>query len=125
MLLWAGLARYMKAGQYTHAIGCASVTLADGGGLAAFVRDEAQGHLTPCDYRAFPRLAFPHEKIERPQHAEIPPLIRGYLRAGARVCGEPAWDPEFGTADFPILIALDCMNPRFARHFALHADGTA
>lgn len=119
MLLWAGLARYMKANRHTHAIGCASTTLADGGRLAAFVRDAAQRHLASLDYRAFPRLPFPHERIERPQQAELPPLIRGYFRAGALVCGEPAWDPEFGTADFLMLIALDNVNRRFARHFAL------
>jgi putative hemolysin len=125
MLLWAGLARYMKANRYSHAIGCASVTLADGGRLASFVRDEAQRHLVPLDYRVFPRVPFPHEQIERAQQAELPPLIRGYLRAGARVCGEPAWDPRFGTADFPMLIAVDNVNRRFARHFALSQERSA
>ncbi len=62
MLLWAGLARYMKANGYSHAIGCASVTLADGGRLASFVRDETQHHLAPLDYRVFPRVPFPHEQ---------------------------------------------------------------
>lgn len=122
MLLWAGLARYMKANRYSHAIGCASVTLADGGRLAAFVRDEAQLHLAPLDYRVFPRVPFPHEQIERPPQGELPPLIRGYLRAGARVCGEPAWDPQFGTADFPMLVAVDNVNRRFARHFDLSPE---
>lgn len=121
MLLWAGLARYMKANGYTHAMGCASVTLADGGRLAAFVRDAAQRHLAPLEYRACPWLAFPHEPIDRPPQADIPPLIRGYLRAGAVVCGEPAWDPEFGTADFLMLIGLDRVDGRYARHFALAA----
>jgi putative hemolysin len=125
MLLWAGLVRYMTANQYSHAIGCASVTLADGGRLAAFVRDEAQRHLAPLDYRVFPRVPFPHEQIEHPPQGELPPLIRGYLRAGARVCGEPAWDPQFGTADFPLLVAVDNINRRFARHFDLSPDQAA
>lgn len=121
MLLWAGLARFMKANGYTHAMGCASVTLADGGRLAAFVRDLSEQRLAPPEYRAFPWLAFPHERIERPAQAELPPLIRGYFAAGARVCGEPAWDPEFGTADFLMLVALDQVSGRYARHFALAA----
>ena len=125
MLLWAGLARYMKTNRYSHAVGCASVTLADGGRLAAFVRDEAQRHLAPLDYRVFPRVPFPHEQIERAAPAELPPLIRGYLRAGARVCGEPAWDPQFGTADFPMLVTVDNVNRRFARHFELSPDRDA
>ena len=125
MLLWAGLARYLKTNRYSHAVGCASVTLADGGRLAAFVRDEVQRHLAPLDYRVFPCVPFPHEQIERTQPAQLPPLSRGYLRAGARGCGEPAWDPRFGTADFPMLIAVDNVNRRFARHFALSPEQSA
>lgn len=125
MLLWAGLARYMRANRYSHAIGSASVTLADGGRLAAFVRDESERHLAPLDYRVFPHVPFPHERIERTPQTGLPPLIRGYLRAGAHVCGEPAWDPRFGTADFPMLIAVDNVNRRFARHFDLSPNQSA
>ncbi len=57
--------------------------------------------------------------------SELPPLIRGYLRAGARVCGVPAWDPQFGPADFPMLVAVDSVNRRFARHFDLSPDHAA
>jgi putative hemolysin len=38
---------------------------------------------------------------ERPN---LPPLMRAYLRLGARVCGEPAHDPDFGVADFMALL---------------------
>ena len=34
----------------------------------------------------------------------VPPLMRGYLRLGVRVCGEPAHDPDFGVADFMALL---------------------
>jgi putative hemolysin len=30
--------------------------------------------------------------------------MRGYLRLGARVCGDPAHDPDFGVGDFPALL---------------------
>jgi putative hemolysin len=47
----------------------------------------------------------------------LPPLVKGYLRLGAYVCGEPAWDPDFNTADLPILLPLSRLNPSYARHF--------
>ena len=125
LLLWAGLARYMEANRYSHAVGCASTPLSDGGGLAAFVRDQAQLHLSPAEYRVFPHLPFPHSQIERPRQADLPPLIRGYFRAGAYVCGEPAWDPQFETADFLMLIALDSVNQRYARRFAVGCATTS
>jgi len=119
MMLWAGLAKYVKTHGCRYSIGCASASLVDGGKQAAFVRDEVQAFMTPPEYRAFPRLAFPHERIERSSHAELPPLIKGYLRLGARVCGEPAWDPEFNSADFLMLLEIDKINRRYARHFDL------
>jgi putative hemolysin len=47
----------------------------------------------------------------------VPPLIKGYLRVGAWVCGEPAWDPDFNTADLLLLLPMSRMNPRYLRHF--------
>jgi putative hemolysin len=121
MLLWAGLAQYMKAHRYRHMVGCASVALADGGQQAAFVQHAAQRFLAPAEFRVFPLLRFPHEKIERWPHAEMPPLLRGYLRLGASICGEPAWDPQFNSADFLVLLSLERLHPRYARHFDLAA----
>ena len=42
--------------------------------------------------------------IDPPARVAVPPLMRGYLRLGARVCGDPAHDPEFGVGDFPALL---------------------
>jgi putative hemolysin len=122
LLLWAGLARYMKAAGYRHLIGCASASLADGGAQAAWVRDELQRHLSAPEYRVFPHHPFPHERFARANTGEIPPLIKGYLRLGAQICGEPAWDPDFNTADFFVWMCMDNMNLRYARHFALLAQ---
>ncbi|MEU2879590.1 GNAT family N-acetyltransferase, partial [Streptomyces sp. NPDC007070] len=48
---------------------------------------------------------------------ELPALLRGYLRLGARVCGEPAHDPDFGVADLYVLLSMRQVNPRYLRHF--------
>jgi putative hemolysin len=126
LLLWAGLASYMRRGGYRHLIGCASAPLADGGMQAAALRDRMQSHLAPPEYRVFPHLPFPHERIARAATIEVPPLIKGYLRLGAKVCGEPAWDPDFNSADFLIWLSLDDLPQRYARHFdLLAAQGAA
>jgi len=122
MLLWAGLAQYMRCNGYRHMVGCASASLADGGAQAAALRDSLQGHLADPEYRVFPRLPFPHERFQRAAQCEMPPLIRGYIRLGAQICGEPAWDPDFNTADFLVWLSLERLNPRYARHFDLMVD---
>jgi putative hemolysin len=121
LLLWAGMAHYMRAGGYHHLIGCASVPLGDGGRMAARIRVDLQKYLTDPEYRVFPRLAFPFERIEPAAAAEMPPLLKGYLRVGARICGEPAWDPDFNSADFLVWLSLDNLHPRYASHFELLA----
>jgi len=124
MLLWAGLGQYMRGNGYRHMVGCASASLADGGAQAAALRDSIQALLADPEYRVFPRVPFPHERFERSAHCEMPPLIRGYMRLGAQICGEPAWDPDFNTADFLVWLSLDRLNPRYARHFDLLVDAS-
>jgi putative hemolysin len=115
-LVWAGLARYMLLTGNRWLVGCASVPLADGGAMAAGVWDLVRaGHLGP--YRARPHRPWSAEGVVRPQRVTTPPLLRGYLRLGARVCGEPAFDPDFGCADFLVLLGLDHMDARYARFF--------
>lgn len=116
-LLWAGLARYMLENSYNYLIGCASISMADGGHAAASIHKRLDAHLSPLEYRVFPRCPLPLAALKNDLPAEMPPLIKGYLRAGAYVCGDPAWDPDFNTADLPILLPMSRLNGRYAKHF--------
>jgi putative hemolysin len=117
-LLWGKLAEFMLRGEYRYLIGCASVGMADGGHNAAnlFVQ-QIDSHLAPLEYRVFPRHPLPFDRLVTGHAAEVPPLLKGYLRAGAWICGEPAWDPDFNTADLPLLLPMERLSPRYARHF--------
>ena len=63
------------------------------------------------------KLPLPIEQLDSSLQVDPPALIKGYLRLGARVLGAPAWDPDFNTADFMMLLSIDRMSPRYARHF--------
>lgn len=118
MALWGGLGRYMIQGGYETMVGCASVSIADGGHYAASLYNQfTQSHLASVEYRAFPRLPLPIDSLNQQLSVEPPPLVKGYLRLGAKICGAPAWDPDFNTADFLTLMRLNDMHPRYARHF--------
>ncbi|SFN28694.1 Putative hemolysin [Formivibrio citricus] len=124
-LLWSGLADYMHQRGHQYLIGCASVPMIDGGHLAASLyRKLAEKHLSPAEWRATPRCALPLNALNRKLDPETPPLIKGYLRAGAMICGEPAWDPDFNTADFLILLPMRKVNARYARHFMKNDAGS-
>lgn len=117
-LIWAGLARYMEGSGHNWLAGCCSIPLADGGVLAAATRENVLArNLAPEEYRVTPHLPWNPEGITFPDRVELPPLLRGYLRLGAWVCGEPAFDAEFGCADLYVLLSLRRTNPRYLNHF--------
>ncbi len=117
-MLWAGLAKYMRAHQYEYMIGCASVSMHDGGHMAASLfASLREDHLSPAEYRVFPHNALPIDALDQTLDVPCPPLIKGYLRLGAFICGEPAWDPAFNTADMLVLLPFSRINPRYAAHF--------
>jgi putative hemolysin len=125
-LLWAGLAEYMVSNNYEYLMGCASIGMADGGHNAANLFSQMDAaHMAPAEYRAFPLHGLPFERLATGQPALVPPLIKGYLRVGAWVCGEPAWDPDFNTADLLMLLPMSRMNPRYMRHFMKPAEPVA
>lgn len=114
--LWMGLADYMTRHGHEYIVGCASIGMQDGGHLAARVyRQLAERHLAPIEWRAAPRYRLPVESLDDGQAATLPPLIRGYTRLGALVCGEPAWDPDFNTADLLMLLPMAQLNRGYAR----------
>ncbi|MGY1805839.1 GNAT family N-acyltransferase [Blastococcus sp. SYSU D00669] len=91
--LWAGIARYVLERGLTHLAGSTSVRLADGGTTAAAVWGVVRTrHLAPAALRVVPHLSL-----------------------GARVCGQPAHDPLFGTADFYTLLSVTDVAPRVLR----------
>ena len=116
-LLWSGLASYMTDRGHDYLMGCASISMADGGHAAASLYNRLSGNLGPQEYRVFPRCPLPLAALRQDSQAETPPLIKAYLRAGAWVCGEPAWDPDFNTADLPILMPMGRVSGRYAKHY--------
>lgn len=116
--LWIGLADYMTRYGYEYIVGCASIGMADGGHIAASVhRQIVERHLAPVEWRATPRYRLPVESLDDGRTAALPPLIKGYTRLGAMVCGEPAWDPDFNTADLLMLLPMAQLNRSYARRF--------
>jgi putative hemolysin len=114
-LLWTGLLRYLLDGGHEFVIGCASIGLGDDmARAAALCRRLVLEHASPPEWRVFPRRPLPCEPAPAVHEAPLPALLKGYLRLGAYVCGEPAWDPAFGTADVLLLLPLERLSHRHA-----------
>lgn len=118
-LLWRGLANYVVHTRKTVLFGCSSLTSQDPAeGHAAYAQLAAEGHVHDR-YDLAPRPGFecadvPHDGVT----VEIPPLFGIYLRHGAKICGRPAIDREFGTIDFLTLLDAGAMDPKVFQSFA-------
>jgi putative hemolysin len=116
--LWAGLARYLHEVGARYVIGCASIFAGDDPrSAAAICQILLRDHRGPTEWRVVPRRAFALLDTGATP-AELPALIRGYLRLGAWVCGPPAWDPDFGTVDLLLLLPVSRIPTRYARRLA-------
>ncbi|WP_328607180.1 GNAT family N-acetyltransferase [Amycolatopsis sp. NBC_00345] len=117
-LVWAGIARYMLLSGHRYLAGCASVPLTGSGSYAAGVWDLVRAkHYSDETTRVSPLHPWQVDGVERPDRAVLPPLIKGYLRLGAKVCGPPALDADFGVADFFVLLDLHQVDERYLKFF--------
>lgn len=119
--LWSGLAQFMENNRFMYLMGCASISLEDGGIQANLIMDQLRDrYLTPeslrvDSLRALPRME--HDAALLPQGVRMPPLLKAYLRLGAQIGGEPFWDEDFNTADVFIWLARSNLQRRYVRHF--------
>lgn len=106
-LLWRGIAAYTRERRARYLLGCSSLTSQDPAlGHAMYAR-LAEEHLAAPEFRSLPLPAFALPAAEPLAHCPPPPrLLRTYLTVGAKICGPPALDREFGTIDFLTLIDL-------------------
>jgi len=117
-VLWAELAEVLNEGGYSYLMGCASISMQDGGVQAqAIMQRLRERHLCTEHLRAEPRKPLPALDVPSNVIAQMPPLLKAYMRLGAKVCGEPCWDEDFQVADVFILLKRDQLCPRYARHF--------
>jgi putative hemolysin len=122
MALWSALAEFMVRNQLDTMIGCASVPMlhngiVSGNAAASIWRQVQATHLAPIEYHVRPRLPLPLDQLDSSLDVEPPALIKGYLRLGAKVLGAPAWDPDFNSADLPMLMRIADLPARYRKHF--------
>jgi putative hemolysin len=122
MALWGALGAFMVRNQLDTMIGCASIPMlhngvASGDMAASIWRQVQATHLAPIEYHVRPRLPLPVEQLDASLEVEPPALIKGYLRLGSKVLGPPAWDPDFNSADLPMMMRIADLPSRYRKHF--------
>lgn len=112
----------MVRNKFETVMGCASIPMLHNGVVSGDVASSiwhkiSQQHLAPLADQVVPRLPLPVEEFNSTLDVEPPALIKGYLRLGAKVLGAPAWDPDFNTADLPMMMCINELPARYRKHF--------
>lgn len=121
--LWGALAEFMQRNRLEAMLGCASMPmyhpgLAYGEGAAGIWQQLSTRFLAEPAMQVTPRTALPLPAQRSGAAAvsvQAPALILGYLRMGAKVLGAPAWDPDFQTADLPLMARIEDLPARYRR----------
>jgi putative hemolysin len=120
-LLWRGIAQYATDMQLRYLIGCSSLN-------SAAPCEGWQIHAQLGNYRVAEELrTVPMPGFDCPtdwgeedlatEPVKVPKLLKTYLAIGARICGAPAWDREFGTIDFLTLMDLRTISSSARNRF--------
>jgi putative hemolysin len=135
-LLWQGIATYAADQEIDLLFGCASLPGIIPDAFARGLSYLHHFHLAPPELRA---RALAANRVEmnliakdqlnaREALAELPPLIKGYLRVGGVIGEGGAMDAEFGTIDVCLMVPLAKVEQRYRRHYGRTgglADGEA
>jgi len=124
-LLWGAIAKYAEQCDARYLFGCGSLHCSSPDEVQPIYAYLRAHHLAPEPYRVSPlsscRLGLREEILtggdSRRVLRQLSPLIKGYLRAGALVCGEPAYDVAFGTADVLVLLEAEKLSGRYQAHY--------
>ena len=124
-LLWGGIAAYIFKHKVAILFGCASLPGTDLDALADQLTYLAANHMAPEAIR--PR-ALPERDVAmmrkdptaidvRRTLAELPPLVKGYLRLGGFVGDGAVIDEQFNTTDVAVLVKTDLVTDNYYRHY--------
>jgi L-ornithine Nalpha-acyltransferase len=133
-LLWRGIAAYVFARDIGMMFGCASLPGTDVDALALPLSYLYHHHLAPPHLRprALPDRYVEMQRLQRGAYdaaralAELPPLLKGYLRLGGFVGDGAVIDYQFNTTDVCILVQTDLVTEKYIRHYERQArEGAA
>ena len=129
-LMWEAIAQYVKDHGVRFLFGCSSLYTTDGREVSECFSLMKQKYYALDAQRVDPVPACRFDGLiddielcdEQGLFLRLPSLIKSYLRLGAVVCGPPALDREFGTADFLLLLDIHQLSGEYLRRFGFAAS---
>ncbi|MDJ0386871.1 GNAT family N-acyltransferase [Roseomonas sp. E05] len=130
-LLWSGIAAYVSKHQIALMFGCASLPGTDLDRLAVPLTYLHAHHLAPPELRprAIPERYVAMDRLDpatvdpRAALADLPPLVKGYLRLGGFVGEGAVIDSQFNTTDVCVVVKTELVTEKYSRHYERKIGG--
>jgi L-ornithine Nalpha-acyltransferase len=129
-LMWQTIAQYVQQHKVRYLFGCASLYTTEASAVSECYSLFKRKYYAPERFRVQPVAGYRFDTVhddhavadEQSVFLKLPSLIKGYLRLGALVCGPPALDREFGTADFLVLLDIQNLSDEYLSRFGMLAS---
>src|SRR5262245_46326865 len=126
-LMWEAIAEQVRKYNVKYLFGCGSLYTTEIAEVSAMFTLLKNKYYAADSYRVLPagecRFHGLSDNLTIDDEAalfqKLPSLIKGYLRIGALVCGPPALDREFGTADFFLLLDFGALKEEYLKRLGL------
>lgn len=134
-LLWRGIAEYMNLSNASILFGCSSVKINTPREAAMMYMYLIEKDHVAMDYFCAPTFKYQMNDFEawflyfnkglnEEQRSEvemqIPSLLKSYLKLGAKIAGQPAFDKEFNCIDFLTILKKENLSRSLADKFQVN-----
>jgi putative hemolysin len=127
-LLWRGLAEYVRVHDIHLMFGCASFPGTEPDAMGAQLSYLHHYHLAPSEIRPkalahhyVPMGRVPAAGLDaQAVLADLPPLIKGYLRVGGYIGDGAVVDHQFNTTDVCVIVKTDQLTRKYEKRYRSH-----
>jgi len=124
-LLWNGIAKYVQDNNVRYLFGPVRLLSHEPQEVSTVFKYIKDNFYSEPQFRVYPKpenkFKGLDENIKLTNTREIfrclPPLIKGYLRVGVKICGPPAVNPDLNSVVIFILLDTERMSDTYKQHY--------
>lgn len=124
-LLWSGIAKYIKDYDVRYLFGSVRLWSNEPVQVSKTFKFIKERFYASPELRVYPKEKNKFKGLKRNIEIKdskeifrhLPPLVKGYIRAGVKVCGLPAINPDLGSVVIFILLDIEKIPPSYKKHF--------
>jgi|WetSurMetagenome_2_1015567.scaffolds.fasta_scaffold00042_24 L-ornithine Nalpha-acyltransferase len=129
-LMWSFIAGHIDRFDVRYVFGCGSIHTINPAVISSIYGHLRSGYMSSAEFRVTPLKKAPGFNPNlapnmRLVSKHMPPLLCAYLRLGAQIAGEPAFDEEFGVSDFLFMLHRNKLTSRYRNRFFESSNASA